>query len=115
MDSTETLKTIGEALCPPSHREGWASSIVGQPMQSGPRRVCVLHSVQARNVFEALYGAERTAPPALSPDDAVRLFLDRVERGTNSDAVREVVKDERAKLDAPIEMGIGAFVGCPPQ
>ena len=58
---SEVERVIAETLCPPSHREGMVTHIVGQPTKFGPRRICVLHSVMAKNVTRALIEA-RLAP-----------------------------------------------------
>lgn len=62
---TSALDIIGEALCPPSHREGWFKHIVGNPPEWSERRVCVLHSAQARNVLDALSSSLESTATAI--------------------------------------------------
>lgn len=62
-------RVIAETLCPPSHREGMVTHMVGQPTKFGPTRICVLHSVMAKNVTQALIEA-RIIPPGEEAADA---------------------------------------------
>lgn len=50
----ELAAVLGESLCPSWHRQGWVSSIVGKPMESGPRAVCPAHASQASGAAGAV-------------------------------------------------------------
>lgn len=49
-----TREQVAEGLCPPHHRDGMVSMIVGKPAKYGPRVPCLVHRAQATAALAAL-------------------------------------------------------------
>ena len=80
--SERDVERLAEVLCPPSHREGSVTHIVGQPAKFSPRRICTLHAVMARNLAPVVAAIrdEALAPlRALSGETIRDLRLDGCE------------------------------------